>query len=111
MKALVLHSLFEVHAVMLVADDFDPTEAKKTAEYYNQSASVVDVVQPCLTNDEVLAAIREQNGDDDEEYQKFVDFTQLSTSEEDLTPDAFEEFKGQDKPLAEWWAENQGKFV
>jgi len=63
MQALVLHSLFEVHSVMLVPDELSIVEdVNELAEYYNQSVKLVDVVN-CNSIDEVLEQIKSDNGE------------------------------------------------
>ena len=116
MQALVLHSLFEVHSVMLVPDElathlFDVQEASDLAEYFNQSVKVVDVTE-CKTLTDVLAAIRENNGEE-VSYDEFVEFTGLNRQFFLTTPKAYKDFlTHQDSlDLADWWAENQGRYV
>jgi hypothetical protein len=117
MQALVLHSLLEVHSVILVPDElatnlFETQTACELAEYYNQSIKVVDVTE-CKSLADVLVTIREDNGEDVITYDEFVEFTGLAASEETLTPKAYQDFLEQldSLDLSEWWAANQGKFI
>jgi hypothetical protein len=62
-----------VHAVLPVADTFtydDLNQVKETAEYYNQTAHLVDVEETSSCVGEITRKIGELNGEDldDSEY-------------------------------------------